>query len=439
MNIRVKCLSILLSLLLLLSGVSALAEAPAESSEYVDYAGQLGLNITSETVKAEVTVKTFIDGDTVHFYARGVTENGVLKARFLAVNTPETTGKIEEYGKAAAAYTRSALENAVSIIVESDNGAWNLDSTGDRYLVWVWYQPEEGAAYRCLNLELLQNGLCIANSTANNRYGSTCMAALNQARALKLNVHSGKPDPDFYYGDAVELTLRELRTNLEAYNGIKVAFNGVVTMNSSNAVYVESFDPESGLYYGMSVYYGFGLSGKGLSILNVGNEVRIVGTVQYYEAGGTWQVSGLTYRMMKPKDPGNIQLLSEGHHPAYVLTDAATFANGTVTLKDEDSERAFPYAELAVATSIEMRGLVVKDVYTTDNEDSSSNGAMTLTCEQNGVTVYVRTAVLTDTQGNLVTADAFLGKTIDVRGVVDFFDGHHQVKVLTYNNITIHD
>ena len=210
-----QCLSILLSLMLLLSGVYALAEAPAES--YVDYAGQLGLNMASETVKAQVTVKTFIDGDTVHFYAPGVTENGVLKARFLAVNTPETTGKIEEYGKAAAAYTRNALENAVSIIVESDNGVWNLDSTGERYLVWVWYQPEEGAPYRCLNLELLQNGLCIANSTANNRYGSTCMNALNQARAMKLLVYSGKPDPDFYYGDAVELTLRELRTNLEVY------------------------------------------------------------------------------------------------------------------------------------------------------------------------------------------------------------------------------
>ena len=339
----------------------------------------------------------------------------------------------------SAAYTRSALENAVSIIVESDNGAWNLDSTGDRYLVWVWYQPEEGAAYRCLNLELLQNGLCIANSTANNRYGSTCMAALNQARALKLNVHSGKPDPDFYYGDAVELTLRELRTNLEAYNGIKVAFNGVVTMNSSNAVYVESFDPDSGLYYGMSVYYGFGLSGKGLSILNVGNEVRIVGTVQYYEAGGTWQVSGLTYRMMKPKDPGNIQKLSEGHSPAYVLTSPAVFANGKVTVKGEESESIYSYAELAMSTSIEMKDLKVKHVYTTDNEDSSSDGAMTLTCESEGVTILVRTAVLMDDAGKLVTEDAFYGKMIDVRGVVDFYDGIHQIKVLTMKNINIHE
>ncbi|MBQ2953352.1 MAG: thermonuclease family protein [Clostridia bacterium] len=437
MNTMKRSLCLLLSLLLMLLCAPAMAETPAEP---IDYAGQLRLNMASETVKTEATVKTFIDGDTTHFIVpENVCANGVLKARFLAVNTPEITGKIEEYGKKAADYTREKLTNAVSIIIESDDGRWNLDSTGERHLVWVWYQPEEGAEYRCLNLELLQNGLCIANSTANNRYGSTCMAALNQARSLKLYVYSGQKDPDFYYGDAIELTLRELRTNLADYNGKKVAFNGVVTMNSNNAVYVESSDPESGLYFGMSVYYGYGLSGKGLSILGVGNEVRIVGTLQYYEAGGTWQVSGLTYRMMKPKDPGNIQLLSEGHTPAYVLTDPATFASGTVVLSGEDSERTFPYAELAVATSIEMHDLTVVDVYTTDNEDSASNGAMTLTCEHDGTTVMVRTGILTDESGKLITSDAFLGRTIDVRGVVDFYDGGHQIKVLTLNNITIHD
>lgn len=432
-----KRICILLSLLLLLLSVPALAETPAE---YQDYAGQLRLNMLSETVKTEVTVKTFVDGDTTHFnVTEGVTDSGVLKARYLAVNTPEVTGKIEEYGKKAAAFTKEKLSSAVSIIVESDNAQWNLDSTGERHLVWVWYKTEESAEYRCLNIELLQNGLCIANSTANNRYGSTAMAALNQARTLKLNVHSGQKDPDFYYGEAIELTLKELRTNLEAYNGMKVAFSGVITMNSSNSVFLESYDPETDMYYGMSVYYGYGLSGKGLEILTVGNEARIVGTLQYYEAGGTWQVSGLTYRMMKPNDPGNIQKLSDGHSPAYVLTEPETFVNGQVTIKGEESEATYPYAELAMSTSIEMHDLTVKHVYTTDNEDSSSNGAMTLTCEKDGVTVLVRTAVLTDANSQLVTEDAFWGRTIDVKGVVDYFDGTHQVKVLTLGNITFHD
>ena len=433
--------SIYLSLCLLCMLLCALApaSAQAEQAEFIDYVSQLDFNRGSETVKTEVTVKTFVDGDTVHFHVdEQIVESGVLKARFLAVNTPECTGKIEEYGKKAAAFTREKLENAESIWIESDNSQWNLDSTSERHLVWVWYRLPGETAYRNLNLEILQNGLAIANATQQNRYGTICMNALNQARAQKLNVYSGQKDPDYYYGDAVELTLKELRTNLESYNGIKVAFNGIVTINDANSVYVESYDEETGFYYGMSVYYGFGLSGAGLSILSVGNEVRIVGTVQYYEAGGTWQVSGLTYRMMRPKDPGNIQKLSDGHSPAYVLTDAGTFTS-QVTIQDEEIAQTFDYAELALATSVEMKDLTVTEVYTTTDEESSSRGALTLTCQSGGQTVFVRTIPFYDADGTLVTADMFTGKTISVKGIVDFYEDQYQVKVFTLDSITFND
>lgn len=425
---------ILLALLLSLS-TAAVAEEP----EFIDYAAQLQLNMASETQKTEVTVKTFIDGDTTHFNVPvSVSETGVLKARYLAVNTPEVTGKIEEYGKKAAAFTRERLTNAVSILIESDAAAWEIDSTGERYLTWVWYKPKEGSEYRNLNLELLQNGLCIASATANNRYGAICSKALSQARTLKLNVYSGQKDPDFYYGDAVELTLKELRTNLEAYNGIKVAFNGVITMNDANSVYVESLDEETGLYYGMSVYYGYGLSGEGMRILSVGNEVRIVGTLQFYEAGGTWQVSGLSYRMMRPKDPGNIQKLSEGHSPSWVLTSPERFTSQVSILVD-DTAKAFDYAALAMATSVEMKALTVKEVHTTTNEDSSSFGALTLICEGNGCTVHVRTLPFKDENGSLITADRYAGHTVDVKGIVDYFDGHYQIKVFFPDHILLYD
>jgi hypothetical protein len=264
------------------------------------------------------------------------------------------------------------------------------------------------------------------------------VAAIAQARAQKLNVHSGEKDPDFFYGDAYEVTLKELRTNIEAYNGLKVAFNGVITVNDNNSVYVESYDAETDMYYGMAVYYGFGLSGAGLEILNVGNEVRIVGSVQYYEAGGTWQVSDVNYRAMKPDDPGNIQKLSEGNAPAYRLTDAETFNKATVTIVGEEGDQEFPYSQLAMSTSVEMKGLKVVDVYTTKNEESASKGAMTLTCKVGNQYISVRTVVLYDENGNLVTEDAYMGKTIDVKGIVDFFSDSYQIKVYSTNSITVH-
>lgn len=421
------------------TGAPAGETTAPSAGEVVDYAGQVELNMDSPTAKEEVTVKMFIDGDTTHFFVpSSVMPGGVLKGRYLAINTPESTGKIEEYGKKASSFTKEKLSSATSIIIESETAAWEADSTGDRYLVWVWYKPEGSDTYRNLNIEILQNGLAIASSSANNQYGDICMAAINQAKAQKLNVHSGQKDPEFYYGEAVELTLKELRSNVEAYNGMKVAFNGVVTVNDSNSVYVEAYDAETDMYYGMSVYYGYNLNGQGLDILNVGNEVRIVGSVQYYEAGGTYQVSDLNYRLMKPDDPGNIQKVSEGHEPAFVTTTAEKFLESQVTFTDEEgNSKTAPYAAMAMSTSIEMKNLLVVDSYTTTKEDSASKGAFTLTCRVDGRTIDVRTTVLVDENGQLVTADAYEGKTISVKGIVDYFNGTYQIKVFSKDNIRI--
>ena len=453
-----KSVMLLLIVSLLVSCLYGCAEAPAQPTEApqvvqteapavveetapmetVDYAASVKLDMSSETAKQAVTVKMFIDGDTTHFYVpTSVSGNGVLKARYLAINTPESTGKIEEYGKKASNFTKEKLSSATSIIIESETSGWNADSTGDRYLVWVWYRTSESEEYRNLNVEILQNGLAIANASATSRYGETAVAAINQAKAQKLNVHSGQKDPDFYYGEAIELTLKELRTNIDAYSGMKVAFKGIITKNNANTIYIEDYDSETDMYYGMAVYYGYNLNGAGLEIISVGNEARIVGTVQYYEAGGTYQVSDLNYRMMKPDDPNNIQLISEGNEPAYVVTDPDTFVNGEVTVALEEETITESYAALAMNTSVEIQNLYVMDAYTTKTEDSASKGAFTLYCRVDGIPVTVRTVVLHDENGNLIKQDAYLGRTINVRGIVDYFSGDYQIKVFSPKDITI--
>ena len=99
-----------------------------------------------------------------------------------------------------------------------------------------------------------------------------------------------------------------------------------------------------------------------------------------------------------------------------------------------------PYAAMAMSTSVEMKNLTVVDVYTTSNEDSSSKGAMTLTCRAaDGTLVDVRTIVLKDADGKIITADAYMGKTIDVKGIVDYFSGSYQIKVFSADHINIHE
>jgi DNA/RNA endonuclease YhcR with UshA esterase domain len=63
---------------------------------------------------------------------------------------------------------------------------------------------------------------------------------------------------------------------------------------------------------------------------------------------------------------------------------------------------------------------------------------MTLTCEADGSTIDVRTIVLRDDNGEVITSDKYLGKTIDVVGIVDYFSGSYQIKVFTPQDITIH-
>ena len=436
----VKILSLLLVICLLAGCQPAQdqGETTAPQVQAVDYAASLKLDRENGCKQEEVTVKMHIDGDTVHFYSNQI-DGGVLKARFLGVNTPESTGKIEEYGKTASEFTKEKLANAESIIVESDTANWDADSTGGRYLVWIWYKAKGASEYRNLNVELLQEGLAIASSSANNRYGSTCTAAIDQAKRLKKNVHSGQKDPNFFYGAAAEIDLKELRTHVADYNGAKVAVTGVITMHYNNGFYLEALDPETGLYYGMYAYYGFNFNG--MHLIKVGSEVRIAGNVS--EFSGSWQISGMTYSDFIPTDD-DVKKLSDNNDPAFTVTDPATFATGKVDIDivdpetEEVSKKTYDYAELAMGTSVEMKNLYVKSVYTTQSDKDTSNGAMTLTCEANGVTVSVRTIVLTDDSGNVITADAYRGKTIDVKGIVDCFDGDYQIKVMDDNYITVH-
>lgn len=182
-------------------------------------------------------------------------------------------------------------------------------------------------------------------------------------------------------------------------------------------MYVESLDAESGIVFGISVYYGFNLSGKGLSILTPGNEVRIVGSVQYYAAGDQWQISDVSYRMMKPKDPGNIQLLSEGHAPYYTETTLSQLMSQTLLTDENGEESTYAYADLAQNTSAELHKLHVLSI-SRDDENSRAY----LIVEQDGrqMTVIAPSSFVTD---------EMVGQSITVRGFVEHSSGNVAVRV----------
>ena len=196
---------------------------------YVDYTSELKLDLNDTSrAREEVTVYNYVDGDTTHFNASF--GDGVVSARYNGIDTPESTGKVEKWGKTASLFTRSKLEGADSIIIESEDLDWHLDSTGSRYLLWVWYRTAGQEDYRLLNLEIVQEGLSLAKAAGSFSYGEYITKAAYQASVLKIRLwDKDAVDENWYDGDAIPITIKELRTNIEEYVQKKVSIEGIIT------------------------------------------------------------------------------------------------------------------------------------------------------------------------------------------------------------------
>lgn len=410
----------LISIITLVLTLFVSASCGEKEPEHIDYVAQLKLDLASTaTSKEEVTVYNHVDGDTTHFYSNNkLAHDGILKARYNAIDTPESTIKVEEWGKAAANFTKSKLESADSIVIESVNKEFEYDSTGERVICWVWYRPEGSVDYRLLNLEIVQEGYSMVKNAGATEYGKVIADAYQQAIREKLRLNGTEKDPDYYYGDAQNITMRELRTNLETYKGTKVSVEGLVTRISGSTAYAEDFDEETGEVYGIQVYMGF----ESFSMIQVGNVVRFIGTVQLYETANTWQIAGLTYMAMKPDYKDNLKLISEGND---VVATKITYED-IQTRKDN-----------LLANNVAIDNLTVTDIYTTKQGDSA--GAMTLTCvDKDGNEIIIRTIVLKDQEGNVITEEYFANKNISVTsGIFDQFDGEYQIRVFGLANIII--
>lgn len=430
-----KLFALLLTLILGISIVSC-----GEGSSFppllqpVDYASQFKLDMTSSTLKEEVTVKQCIDGDTTHFYTDAIGTNGFIKTRYLCIDTPESTGQVQKWGKTASLYNKERLNKAVSIIVESNDGNWNLDSTSERYLVYVWYKLNANDDYKCLNLEILQEGYAAAKTIGESKYAEVFQSAYSQAIALKLHYFGNEVDVNWDAGSFAPVDLKEIRTHLvidpnapeeEQYTYVdkKVRFEGVITQNAGGNVYhIEDVDLDSGVSYAIPVFVGY--SFKGMEILKVGNRLSIAATITYSEGFG-YQASGLNYYIMTPNREDATRLISEGNEVVpNIVSGEDINTNG----------------EMLDSTYVKVENLTVVSIYTTTDPTSSSVGAMTLTCkDSNNDTVKVRTSVLHDENKNLITKTAFEGKNITVVGTVDQFEGDYQVHLYTISDVTFNN
>lgn len=339
----------------------------------------------------EVTLVRCVDGDTAFF-----TEGGSsFSVRFLGINTPESTAKFEPWGKAASDYTCDKLTNASQIVLQADPAAGRLDSYGERWLAWVWYDG------RLLNLELVEQAYSKSSGSVSTMYGSLITQVNLNVQYSKRRVW-GEIDPDFDYSlDGVQLTLEELVTNHTDYYGLKVVITGVVSRKIGAAVFVQQGD------YGIYIY-----NRAWAPDLTPGNEVLISGlTVTYYpdELTGALQVSGYQAR------DDYSQVLSTGNivEPKTITIAEITTANIGSLLKLE---------HLTVISIVENQN---DSAFTVTLEDAQGN---TITAR--------RDADLSASAG--VTPELFtVGSTYTIVAPLSRYIGIYQLMLSSSDDITI--
>lgn len=217
----------------------------------------------------EVTLLRNIDGDTTHFLDKN---KRTIKIRYLGINTPESTSKIAPWGKQASQFVANKLNAAISIVIEAEvvGKAPATDTTGDRYLGYVWYKTKAEDDYRLLNLEVIEN--CFSFFTGDSqelKYGNTMREAYIEKSKMKLRVF-GQIDPLYNYDLTInEITIAELRNNYSSYStGSKLKVKVRVVRLVGNSLFVEDIedtvDEETGLVSrsGIFVYHSF-VSGIG--------------------------------------------------------------------------------------------------------------------------------------------------------------------------------
>lgn len=391
----------------------------------------------------EVTVKKYVDGDTTHFNQKE-TLGRLVKTRYMGVDTPESTGQIEPWGKAASNFTKKTLENAKTIVLTSDlpdiGGAAQVDSTGSRFKAFVWFSEKENAPInklKCLNLLLVQEGYSTGKSIAGSPLADYFTKADLQAQKLKLHIWSTKPDPDYYVGPATETTLKELAETFNedgsesSFIGAKVAFEGIVyKISGTYDAYLFDTD-ENGNKYGIYVFAGYHSYEP---LLTLGNRIRVVGN--YTQFAGNPQVTNVSYDAFLPGED-DIKVISTGN----------TYEFDTKTVEEISSrEHLNMIYQLNNLTCYKGKTEI-------DQQTKKPSGALTLRCKDAQdkeisvripEDVFVREDPNGQTDPRVTDATYFEGKTINVLGAINFFapdenkpdDGYYQIRLCKTEDFT---
>lgn len=133
--------------------------------------------------RLEVTLEQCVDGDTAWFDIDGKK----TKVRFLYIDTPESTNKVEAYGLKAKAFTENELTKAKKIELEL-NVDGDQNDKYDRLLAWVFVDG------KLLQAKLAEAGLVekFYDYGYDYTYKREIISADNEAKKMKKGLYSSQ-------------------------------------------------------------------------------------------------------------------------------------------------------------------------------------------------------------------------------------------------------
>lgn len=361
----------------------------------------------------EVSLTQCVDGDTAHF--RDLKSGKNFTARFLCINTPESTGRIDPWGKAASSFVASKLKAATKLVCESKvNGSpAEVDSTQQRYLAYVWYKTSENSEFRLLNLELVEHGYTKFTDVPDKvKYGDVFQTAHLESYALKIKDY-GELDPDFdYSGEVKEVTIAEIMKNFDSYSGgTKLHITARVMRLVGDNMYLQDleqteFEEDGNVEYKYGSIYMFSGYGSGLGKLVPGTVISLDCQCTENETYGKQLTS-----------PQNVRRMSTGEE------------YNIIEIENPKASELGDYEGFVVL----IKGLKVKDMYTPNDE-----GAFTIFCEAaNGEKINVR--VDGDAQPKFKHSEIEVGKTYDVIGGISKYNDSYQLMLANCKGEAVND
>lgn len=260
-----------------------------------------------------VTLNRPVDGDTITVFSGGQP----ITIRFLGIDTPESTGRVEAWGKAASEFVRNILIDAHSIVLEAEGS--RIDSTGRRYLAWVWYRSDANSDFRLLNLELIEQAYTRFMVIENSKYFEYLHAA-NEKAMLSLERVWGGIDPNFNYSkEIIETSILYLMNNPEEFqSGTKFLLTVQLVRTSGNNMFLRdayevSYDDDGEIITGKGGVYAFyGYSAPYYRVYKIGDIFTLQAQFEYQGQFGT-QLTGLekASRVIENVEPELVELDAE--------------------------------------------------------------------------------------------------------------------------------